>query len=647
MHVSPSSITNQLCAQHQADIIVDHALVDGSGDRKRSLGDAAHQTELPPVYGGEATAQADYLDHENLPTPEELATLRRVPGHIPWKVYTIAMVELMERLSFYGTQQVFVNFIQQPNPGTATGKALDPSSHEAQPGALGKGQQTSTGLTTFNQFWQYVCPLGGAYIADTYLGRFTTIWIGVIVSITGHIILTASAAPAVIKNPDSALGAFAIGILVMGLGTGCFKPNISPLVAEQIPQERMHVQTLKSGERVIVDPAVTTGRIYNWFYLFINIGALIGQISMVYAERYVGFYLSFLLPTVIFMFALPILFFCRNMYVRREAEGSVLVPATRLLLKGMKGRFHLNPITTWKHMHDGTFWPSLRPSAIAPENRPAWYAFDDAWVDEVRRGWAACAVFLWYPIFWLCYNQINNNLTSQAATMQLNGVPNDIISNIDPFALMILIPIWDIILYPALRKAGIRFTPIKKIACGFWCGCAAMIWTTVLQYYIYKKSPCGHYASGTLADGSTCEGKADIIVWAQTGAYLLIAQSEIFASVTSLEYGFSKAPKNMRSLVAAFALFMSAISSALGEAFLPLSTDPLLIWNYGVVAVLAFLAGFIFFFQFRSLDKEEDALNLLPTGHIGSAEQAKDVERKLSIASASAPHHQSEKPVTQ
>ena len=60
----------------------------------------------------------------------------------------------------------------------------------------------------------------------------------------------------------------------------------------------MYVKTTKKGERVIVDPAVTTARVYNWFYLFINVGALIGQLSMAYAERYVGFYLSFLLPTV-------------------------------------------------------------------------------------------------------------------------------------------------------------------------------------------------------------------------------------------------------------------------------------------------------------------------------------------------------------
>jgi hypothetical protein len=48
------------------------------------------------------------------------------------------------------------------------------------------------------------------------------------------------------------------------------------------------------------------------------------------------------------------------------------------------------------------------------------------------------------------------------------------------------------------------------------------------------------------------------------------------------------------------------------------------------MAVIAFVAGCIFFVQYRSLDKAEDELNALPTGHIGTAEQAADVERRLS-----------------
>lgn len=463
-------------------------------------------------------------------------------------------------------------------------------------------------------------------------------------------ILVSSAAPAVLAHPNSSIGAFIIGIIIMGIGTGGFKPNISPLIAEQIPRDRFRVRVEpKTGERVIVDPAITTARIFNWFYFAINVGALIGQVGMAYAERYVGFWLAFLIPTVVFITALPVLFFCKKIYKRSPPQGSVLGPAMRLMFMAMKGRWSINPVKMWKNCSDGTFWDSVKPSTFDAATRPKWMTFDDAWVDEVGRGFSACSVFLWLPLYWLTYNQINNNLTSQAAVLSLHGVPNDVISNLDPFALLIFIPLCDLVIYPALRKAGIKFTPLKKITAGFLTGSMAMIWACVLQAYIYKDSPCGNRAAtGTLPNGDACP-HVSINVWAQTGSYVLIALSEIFASITSLEYGFSKAPKNMRSLVAAFALFMSAISAALGkslaynisidsilttiigEAFVPLSEDPLLVWNYGSMAVISFIAGCIFWFQYRKLDAAEDQLNALPTGHMGTRPQAEDVERRLSF----------------
>lgn len=98
--------------------------------------------------------------------------------------------------------------------------------------------------------------------------------------------------------------------------------------------------------------------------------------------------------------------------------------------------------------------------------------------------------------------------------------------------------------------------------------------------------------------------------------YILIAISEILASITGLEYAFTKAPKNMRSLVMSVFLFMSALSSALGEAFVSLSADPLLVWNYGVMAVLAGVSGAVFWWSVRELDAREDELNDLAEGHL-------------------------------
>ena len=147
-----------------------------------------------------------------------------------------------------------------------------------------------------------------------------------------------------------------------------------------------------------------------------------------------------------------------------------------------------------------------------------------------------------------------------------------------------------------------------------------MCWAAVVQHYIYKRNPCGYQAS-TCQDADGNPITSDLNVWIQTGSYVLIAFSEIFASITGLEYAFTKAPKNMRSLVMSVFLFMNAISSALGEAFVSLSADPLLVWNYGVFAVMAFVAGTIFWFQYRHLDEQEEELNELAVGQYSESEK--------------------------
>jgi POT family proton-dependent oligopeptide transporter len=261
---------------------------------------------------------------------------------------------------------------------------------------------------------------------------------------------------------------------------------------------------------------------------------------MVYAERYVGFWLAYLIPTIFFLVCLPVLWMCKKHYVLKPPSGSVMAPAFKLFGKALGNGMTLNPLTTWRNWNNGTMWHAVKPSTLG-SSAPAWYAkynFDDAWVDEVARGFAACSVFFWVPIFWLAYRQMDSNLTNMCATMKLGGVPNDILSNLDPIAIIIIVPIMDSFVYPFLRRKGINFSPIKKITAGFILGSFSMVWAAVLQHYVYKTS--GFYETGDP------DYKSPITVWAVTGVYILIATSEIFASVTTLEYAFTKAPKNMR-----------------------------------------------------------------------------------------------------
>jgi hypothetical protein len=84
-----------------------------------------------------------------------------------------------------------------------------------------------------------------------------------------------------------------------------FKPNISPTLLDQMKSQKLETQTLKSGEKVIVDPEHTTERVMLWFYLLINVGGFM-NVPTAYTEKYVGWWLSFLLPLILYL-PLPIL----------------------------------------------------------------------------------------------------------------------------------------------------------------------------------------------------------------------------------------------------------------------------------------------------------------------------------------------------
>lgn len=477
-------------------------------------------------------------------------------------------------------------------------------------------------------------------MADTYWGKYKTIHVAIVLAMFGHIILIVSALPPVIANPQGALGCFSVGLIFFGIGVGFFKANISPMIAEQYEstQPRAVIKVLKSGERVVVDPVLTISVIYMRYYFFINVGSLTGSIAMVYAEKYVGFWLSYTLPTALFIFCPLMLLGFKNKYVRRPPTGSVLGKAIALVGLSMKGRWSANPITTIKNLREPGFFERVKPSKIPDSERPAWMTFDDHWVDEVRRGFKACSVFVWYPIYWLSYNQLSNNLVSQAATMTLNGVPNDVVNNLDPIALLIFIPICDKFIYPALRRAGIKLTPIKKITAGFFIGSLSMVVAAIIQHYIYMQSPCrlpvgyGYVDNcraylGLPADAPESAFKPPLSVWIQTPAYILIAFAEIAASITGLEYAFTKAPRNMRGFITGVFWFSQAFSAAIGQAFVPLATDPTLVWLYVTVAIISVLGGVGFWINFAKLDREEETLNALPDSLFkGSRNQDEDFE---------------------
>ena len=169
--------------------------------------------------------------------------------------------------------------------------------------------------------------------------------------------------------------------------------------------------------------------------------------------------------------------------------------------------------------------------------------------------------------------------------MQLHGIPNDIMTNFNPLTVIVFIPVCDKVVYPALRQIGIRFKPITRIFWGFMLGAAAMIYAAGVQHAIYGSPPCYNAPrrceAGLQTDGNYEPNRISVLV--QIPAYLLIGLSEILASVTGLEYAYTKAAPDLKSVVMSLFLLTNAIGAALAGALAPTAKDPYLVGSSAIM----------------------------------------------------------------
>ncbi|KAI9279917.1 POT family-domain-containing protein [Umbelopsis sp. AD052] len=438
----------------------------------------------------------------------------------------------------------------------------------------------------------------GALIADQYLGRYRTILLFSSIYMLGWLILTCTATPNALAAGAGFPG-YVVSLIVIGLGTGGIKGIVAPLCADQYRNTSPYVKTLKSGEKVLVDYDLSIQHLYQWFYWAINAGALIGGIACPIIELNHGYWSAYLLPTCMFAMAITVFVAGNKFYVKPKPTESILVKAFKVFkfARNIANRQeNTEARSTNKYRLDFAKRNNGMPNSAALNDEDLGNMFwDDTFVDELKQTIMACKIFVPLAIYWVCYNQLSNNLLSQAA--QLNrpaGLPNDIMNNFDPIALIIFIPITDGILFPLLRKRKINFFAQQRITLGFFLASSAMVYASVLQSYIYK-DPVWQET-----------GVANISVFLQIPAYFLIAFSEIFASITSMEFAYTHAPKSMKSMVSAVSLLPNCFAALIGLAISPAAVDPNLTYVYAGVACGAFIAGILYYICFRHYDQMDE-----------------------------------------
>jgi len=337
------------------------------------------------------------------------------------------------------------------------------------------------------------------------------------------------------------------------------------------------------------------------FYGLINVGAFFA-IATTYSEKDVGYWLAYLSPGIIY-FLLPILliiFYKRT--VKIPPSDTAYDNVFAIIWIALKKN-------TWRLGRKG-FWDPARPSIMRANGITEWRGkpipWDDALVDDVKRTFSACQIFLYFIVYNNNDGGIGSVATSQAATMTTNGAPNDLLNNFNPLTIIIAIPTLSYVIYPLLRRYRIPFGRISRITFGFTLAWISGIIGAIIQWRIYETSPCGWYAGGPGMTGCLIgTGVSPLSVWLQIPNVALGALSECFCWVTAYEIAYARSPKSMRSLVMAIFLFTNALSAALGEAITPAILDPHLIWVWAGPAIALFVLTVHFYFTFRHLDNDE------------------------------------------
>lgn len=169
-------------------------------------------------------------------------------GH-PSGLSTLFFTELWERFSYYGMRGLLVLFMVDA----------------VEKGGMGLDDRTASSIYGLYTAFVYLAALPGGWIADRLIGAQRAVWIGGLIIALGHFTLAIPSTKA-----------FFLGLILVVVGTGFLKPNISAIVGQLYPE---------GGARR--DAGFTI------FYMGINMGAFLGPLVCSYLGEQVNWHLGF------------------------------------------------------------------------------------------------------------------------------------------------------------------------------------------------------------------------------------------------------------------------------------------------------------------------------------------------------------------
>lgn len=500
------------------------------------------------------------VDPASAPPPGEKPKL---PRQVPFIIGN----EACERFSFYGMRNILVPFL-------AGYLLLD----------LAEGERAAAAKEVFHIFVMgvYFFPLLGGWLADRVFGKYRVIlWVSALYCV-GHALLAAFEA----HKPG-----FYAGLFLIALGSGGIKPCVSAFVGDQFDEKN------KALARVVFDA----------FYWIINFGSFFASLSMPAVLANLGPKVAFGIPGIFMLLATLVFWLGRKRYVvvppkPSDPHSFLRVVWTALTAKGEGGSSPAGlallavggvgavaALFAWSQLGAVTALCVALVSVLFFGGIGAWINLErarglhpDEDVDGARAVLRILVLFALVTPFWSLFDQKASTWVLQAGDMtKPSWFKPAQMQALNPLLVMIMIPLNNVLLYPALRRLGIQPTALRKMTAGIAFAGVAWIVVGAIQLAI--------------------DGGARVSIVMQVIPYALLTFGEVLVSATSLEFAYSQAPLKMKSAIMAF----SGLSVTVGNlwvllANLSVKNDAVkqAIASSGAISVTAFLMFFFAAFAF-------------------------------------------------
>ncbi len=348
----------------------------------------------------------------------------------PRGIYTLFFTEMWERMSYYGMRTLLVLFM------------VDAVGH----GGMGLSDKTATAIYGLYTAAVYLAALPGGWTGDRLLGARGGVWWGGIIIAAGHIVLG-------FGGPRS----FYAGLLLVALGSGLLKSNMSALVGQLYPE---------GGARR--DAGFTL------FYMGVNLGAFLGPLVCSGLGEHVGWRWGFSAAAVGMFFGL-VQFRLTKRYLGCAGERAAHSPSAlrrewTLFGAAVLGLAIVTALCLGGVVTLDPTWLAARTAVVIVAIAVlyfVWVFFGAGLFAEEKKHLAVIAIlFLASAIFWAGFEQVGSSFSLFAERFTLRTVagwkiPAGWFQSLNALFVIVLAPVVAMLWLALARRGRAPSLPVK------------------------------------------------------------------------------------------------------------------------------------------------------------------------------------------